>query len=119
MVWAREGAERCLSVAVALPDLASLSIGWELPRYMEPRNMSLDSDSIVATCLPPFPPRPSGSPTKTQKMLRNAKTEYFNEHEEIATYLGMDGEVPRGADQVIDRRLRHRGGAEGATPAPR
>jgi hypothetical protein len=32
---------------------------------------------------------------------------------------GTDGEVPRGADQVIDRRRRHRGGAKSATPASR
>jgi ferritin-like metal-binding protein YciE len=25
-----------------------------------------------------------------EKMLKNAKTEYFNEHEEIATYLAIE-----------------------------
>ena len=25
-----------------------------------------------------------------EKMLKNAKTEYFNEHEEISTYLAME-----------------------------
>jgi ferritin-like metal-binding protein YciE len=34
-----------------------------------------------------------------EKMLKNAKTEYFNEHEEIATYLAIETL----ADQVGDR----------------
>ena len=27
---------------------------------------------------------------EAEKMLKNAKTEYFNEHEEIATYIGIE-----------------------------
>src|SRR4051812_23372016 len=34
-----------------------------------------------------------------EKMLKNAKTEYFNEHEEIATYLAIEAL----ADKVGDR----------------
>ena len=78
-------------------------------------------------------------------MLKNAKTEYFNEHEEIATYLaietlaekgrrlgdgeagrgdpprgGTDGEIPRGPDPVADQgRGTRRGAGVGASPKRR
>ena len=77
--------------------------------------------------------------SEQEKMLKNAKTEYFNEHEEIATYLaietlaekvkrlrdgeagagdpprgGADGGLPPGPDQVADRR----GGARGDPRRP-
>ena len=72
-------------------------------------------------------------------MLKNAKTEYFNEHEEIATYLaietfavkvgdkataqlaadpprgGAHGQVPREPDQAaVERRGRRRGAGQAA-----
>ena len=75
-----------------------------------------------------------------EKMLKNAKTDYFNEHEEIATYLaievfaervgdretaklargdpargGTDGEIPRGPDQIAEPRGR----LAKRSPAPR
>src|SRR6476646_1059109 len=34
-----------------------------------------------------------------EKMLKNAKTEYFNEHEEIATYLGIETLAERVGDR--------------------
>jgi ferritin-like metal-binding protein YciE len=34
-----------------------------------------------------------------EKMLKNAKTEYFNEHEEIATYLGIETLAARVGDR--------------------
>ena len=77
-----------------------------------------------------------------EKMLKNAKTEYFNEHEEIATYLAIEtlaervkdsetaklarairreeermAQVPPGSDQVADRRGR--AGGDPGLPASR
>ena len=34
-----------------------------------------------------------------EKMLKNAKTEYFNEHEEIATYLAIEVFAKRSATE--------------------
>jgi ferritin-like metal-binding protein YciE len=34
-----------------------------------------------------------------EKMLKNAKTEYFNEHEEIATYLAIETLAERVGDR--------------------
>ena len=75
-----------------------------------------------------------------EKMLKNAKTEYFNEHEEIATYTaietlaesvgderhrearagdpprrGADGEIPGDPDPGADQGRGQRGGARRAS----
>jgi rubrerythrin len=34
-----------------------------------------------------------------EKMLKNAKIEYFNEHEEIATYLAIETSAPKVGDR--------------------
>jgi rubrerythrin len=38
-----------------------------------------------------------------EKMLKNAKTEYFNEHEEIATYLAIETLAERVGDKETAR----------------
>lgn len=49
-------------------------------------------------------------------MLKNAKTEYFNEHEEIATYLALE-EVPR-AQRGSSKSTARRGVRRGSTRGP-
>jgi ferritin-like metal-binding protein YciE len=41
-----------------------------------------------------------------EKMLKNAKTEYFNEHEEIATYLAIETLAERVGDQETVKLAR-------------
>jgi ferritin-like metal-binding protein YciE len=45
-----------------------------------------------------------------EKMLKNAKTEYFNEHEEISTYLALEAFARKVGDEVtatMARDIRH------------
>lgn len=41
-----------------------------------------------------------------EKMLKNAKTEYFNEHEEIATYLAIETLAEKVGDRETERMAR-------------
>ncbi|MFN8163332.1 MAG: DUF892 family protein [Solirubrobacterales bacterium] len=41
-----------------------------------------------------------------EKMLKNAKTEYFNEHEEISTYLALENFADKVGDRVTARLAR-------------
>ena len=41
-----------------------------------------------------------------EKMLKNAKTEYFNEHEEIATYLAIETLAERVGDRETAKLAR-------------
>lgn len=41
-----------------------------------------------------------------EKMLKNAKTEYFNEHEEIATYLAIETLAERSGDRETAKLAR-------------
>jgi ferritin-like metal-binding protein YciE len=60
------------------------------------RTQTLVGKTMAAAKGPLHVVRGSG---EQEKMLKNAKTEYFNEHEEIATYLGIETLANRVGDQ--------------------